>query len=78
MIYLLDTNVILEIVKKSPNKNVTDWLSSIDISKFSLSVLTFGEIRKGVEKLENQEKNRSLFSGWTLDFFGNSFWMMNF
>jgi len=51
MMYLLDTNIISETVKKSPNKNVLSWLSSVDANHFALSVLTLGEIRKGIEKL---------------------------
>ncbi len=58
--YLLDTNVISETIKKSPNKDVIRWLSSLDSSQFSLSVLTIGEIRKGIEKLEDQTKKQSI------------------
>ena len=60
MIYLLDTNVISETIKKSPNKIVLDWLSSIDINQCALSVLTLGEIRKGVEMLESRPKKHKL------------------
>jgi predicted nucleic acid-binding protein len=43
--YLLDTNVISETIKKVPNKKVLIWLAAIDAQKFALSVLTLGEIR---------------------------------
>jgi toxin FitB len=58
--YLLDTNIISETIKKSPNPKVITWLSSIDSQKLFLSVLTLGEIRKGVEKLEDQTKKQKI------------------
>ena len=50
MSYLLDTNVISEFTKAEPNKEVLSWLKSIEMNQFFLSVLTLGEIRKGIEK----------------------------
>lgn len=58
--YLLDTNIISEAIKKSPNKKVIDWLSTLDSQKLFLSVLTLGEIRKGIEKLEDQAKKQKI------------------
>ncbi len=58
--YLLDTNIILETIKKAPNQKVITWLSSIDSQKLFLSVITLGEIRKGVEKLEDQTKKQKI------------------
>ena len=58
--YLLDTNVISELVKKSPNQKVLSWLSSIDIDKLYISVLTLGEIRKGIEKLNDITKKQKI------------------
>ena len=60
MIYLLDTNVISETIKKSPNKILLKWLSSIDITQCALSVLTLGEIRKGAEMLEDKSKKHQI------------------
>ncbi len=69
MMYLLDTNIISETIKKSPNVKVINWLSRIDISKISLSVLTHEEIRKGAEKLADvPKKNKKLFNGLKLIF----------
>lgn len=58
--YLLDTNVISETIKKTPDGNVIRWLRSIPSSKFVLSVMTLGEIRKGVEKLTDQQKKQKI------------------
>lgn len=58
--YLLDTNVISETIKKTPHPHVISWLSSINISQFSLSVLTLAEIRKGIEKLADGSKKQTI------------------
>jgi hypothetical protein len=65
--YLLDTNVISETIKKLPNSRVAEWLSRIDNDKFSLSVLTLGEIRKGVEKLQDQPRKQKIIQWLEVD-----------
>jgi len=49
--YLLDTCVISEMVSPRPNKQVTDWIAGTDEKKLFVSVLTVGEIYKGINKL---------------------------
>jgi toxin FitB len=49
--FLLDTNVISELIKPRPELRVTRWISSTDESLLYLSVLTLGEIRKGITAL---------------------------
>ena len=49
--FLLDTNVISELIRPRPDAKVADWISSTDENLLSLSVLTFGEIRKGIAAL---------------------------
>ncbi|MCC3490637.1 MAG: PIN domain-containing protein [Microcoleus sp. PH2017_25_DOB_D_A] len=51
MSYILDTNVISELIAKQPNQKVIDWLKGIDTNNLFLSIITIGEIRKGIEKL---------------------------
>jgi toxin FitB len=46
--YLLDTNVISETRKTQPHPKVLSFLSSAPRGSFYLSVLTLGELRKGV------------------------------
>ena len=59
MKYLLDTCVISELVKPSPNPMVLDWLHAILSERLFLSVITIGEIRKGLTKLpESKQKDR--------------------
>lgn len=58
--YLLDTNVISETIKKAPNQDVIRWLASVDASQFLLSVLAIAKIRKGIEKLQDATKKQSI------------------
>lgn len=58
--YLLDTNVISETIKNSPNPKVLEFLTSIDAYQFYLSVLTIGEIRKAIEKVMDQNKKQKI------------------
>lgn len=51
MNYVLDTNVISELIARSPNQQVIDWLDRLDPDVVYLSVITIGELRKGIEKL---------------------------
>lgn len=59
MNYLLDTCVISELVKPTPNENVINWLSHTPTERLYLSVITIGEVHKGITKLpESKKKNR--------------------
>jgi hypothetical protein len=44
--FLLDTNVISELIRPKPEPKVTKWIDAIDEELLFLSVLTLGEIRK--------------------------------
>jgi len=46
--FLLDTNVISELIKPKPEPKVTAWVEGTDEQLLYLSVLTIGEIRKGI------------------------------
>ena len=60
MSYLLDTNVISETIKNKPSKNLYKWLEKIPEENLFISVLTLGEIRRGVELLDNIKKKSAL------------------
>jgi toxin FitB len=49
--YLLDTCVLSEVVKPTPNAKVVAWIDSVPADALHVSALTFGEIRKGIEAL---------------------------
>ena len=58
--FLLDTNVVSEAVRTNPDPHVIDWLRSAEESLLHLSVLTLGEIRKGVAGLPQSRKRTRL------------------
>lgn len=62
MKYLLDTCVISELVAKRPNEQVVQWVDSIDPDSAYLSVITIGEIRKGIEKLPQSPRKGKLLA----------------
>jgi toxin FitB len=61
--FLLDTNVISELVKPRPEHKVTSWILHIDEKLLWLSVLTLGEIRKGVAS-QPATTRRLVLEGW--------------
>ena len=60
MRYLLDTNVISELVSRRPNRQVITWIDGIDDQLVYLSVITVGEIKRGVEKLPDSQRKDDL------------------
>lgn len=60
MNYLIDTNVISELVSVRPHSNVIAWFEQIPIDAIFLSVLTLGEIRKGVETVKDNKRKKKL------------------
>lgn len=60
MKYLLDTCVVSELVKKVPNQAVVSWVQSQNENNLYLSVLTLGEIEKGITKLQSSNKKTTL------------------
>jgi len=61
--FLLDTNCISEVVRTKPELRVLDWMAAADESLLYLSVLTVGEIRKGIAGLP-QGKRRTHLETW--------------
>ncbi len=61
--FLLDTNCISELVRLKPEPRVMAWFEEAEENTLCLSVLTLGEIRKGVAALP-QGKRRSRLETW--------------
>jgi len=63
--FLLDTNVISEFARpdNKPDQRVKQWLEAADSNSLYASVLTFGEIRRGIEKLA-PGKRRTHLETW--------------
>ena len=60
MKYLLDTCIISELSKKTPNNKVIRWIKDKHETDLFMSVLTLGAIQKGITKLEDSKKKREL------------------
>jgi len=60
MSYLLDTNIVSETVRRNPNKAVIAWLDQLPAEALFVSVLTLGEIRKGIETLTDKKRREKL------------------
>jgi len=62
--FLLDTNVLSEFNRRGdPDPQVRRWLEAADPNSLCVSVVTFGEIRLGVELLP-QGKRRVQLEQW--------------
>lgn len=60
MSYLLDTNVLSELRRKTPDARAVEWFSRRPASTLFLSVLTLGELRKGIEGVPDAERRMAL------------------
>lgn len=60
MSYLIDTNVLSELRRRDPDVNVVRWMADRPATTLYLSVLTLGELRKGVEGLPEGNRKRRL------------------
>jgi len=58
--YLLDTCLLSEVWKPSPNEGVLDWISDSVEDELFLSVLSLGELKKGIEALPSGKKKDRL------------------
>jgi predicted nucleic acid-binding protein len=61
--FLLDTNCISELISPRPEPDVVSWLEAVDEGLLYLSVMTLGEIRKGVALLV-QGKRQTRLETW--------------
>lgn len=60
MSYLLDTNVLSELVRNRPDSAVVSWFDQVPDDGLYISVLTLGEIRKGVEQVADAARKEKL------------------
>ena len=60
MNYLLDTSAVSEVVKPQPDSAVIEWLAEADEEALYLSVLTIGELEKGIAKLADGRRRARL------------------
>lgn len=65
--FLLDTNVISELIKSRPDNNLLHWIDETEETILFLSVLTLGEVRHGIERLSPGKRRGRLESWLTVD-----------
>lgn len=66
MNFLLDTNVLAEWVKPQPEPRVVNWLAEADEDRLFLSVISFAEIRRGIDALSGGRRRERL-AQWLAD-----------
>ncbi len=60
MNYLLDTNVLSEVQRPKPEARVLAWLDQVDEDRTYLSVVSVGEIARGVAQLDEGKRKVAL------------------
>ncbi|MBX9928718.1 MAG: type II toxin-antitoxin system VapC family toxin [Gemmatimonadaceae bacterium] len=60
MRYLLDTNILSELVKPRPNQRVSDWVEAQAPLDLLVSVLSLGEVQRGIARLPDGPRRRTL------------------
>lgn len=67
MSYLVDTNVLSELRRRQPDVRVAQWMAERPAATLYLSVLTLGELRKGIEGLTEVRRKRRLLDWLEVD-----------
>jgi predicted nucleic acid-binding protein len=58
--FLLDTNVVSELVRPRPDPGLVEWLAEHDEDQVFLSVVTLAELQYGITRLPVGRRRRSL------------------
>jgi predicted nucleic acid-binding protein len=58
--FLLDTNLVSEFAKELVNSGVLEWLAHGDEKEMAISVVTIGEIEKGIAWMPRGKRQRDL------------------
>ncbi|MEA2496492.1 MAG: toxin FitB [Thermoleophilaceae bacterium] len=67
MSFLLDTNVVSEI-RRGRNPHVRAWAGEVEDVDLHLSVMTLGEIRRGIELLRGRDPAQAeMFASWLVE-----------
>ena len=61
--YLLDTNVVSELIRSAPDENVVSWVESQDTADLFLAATTMGELIRGVWRLA-EGRRRARYEKW--------------
>lgn len=67
MSYLVDTNVLSELRRRRPDGRVVEWFTRRPATTLYLSVLTVGELRKGIERLPAGSRRQTMLDWLEVD-----------
>ena len=70
MSYLIDTNVLSELKKRQPHPGVVAWFEQRDPASLFLSVLTLGELRKGIDMMPSDPRKAALLDWLEIELTG--------
>ena len=62
MSYLIDTCALSELIRPTPAPQVVSWFEATPPEALFISVLTLGEIRRGVEKLPDGRRRNQILA----------------
>ncbi len=62
--FLLDTNVVSELMKQRPDARVVSWVDATAEDMLYLSVITIGAVRKGIDLLQDNSLRRAALQVW--------------
>jgi predicted nucleic acid-binding protein len=63
MSYLLDTCMLVEFAQRKPEMKVIRWINSVDQNELFVSVISIGEIQRGIIRLPDSQ-HRTLLLAW--------------
>jgi len=63
-VIVLDTNVVSELMRATPERNVGDWVRSYGPGVLGTSSITVGEVRYGIERLPPGRRREDLQTTW--------------
>jgi toxin FitB len=64
---LLDTNVLSEVQRPTPNLKVLGWLDAVDEDRVFISVASIAELRRGIALMEDGRRRAALVAWLTND-----------
>lgn len=69
MTFLLDTNILSETKKRTPDRGVDQWFALTPDNQLHVSVLTLGEIGKGItqKRERGDQRQAAVFESWLAD-----------
>ena len=58
--FLLDTNLISELIRPKPDANVVSWIANHMASELFITSMTIGELTRGAQKIGNTKRELEL------------------